>query len=101
MRRVVRHRHRTWMLSMTMASLGWGAWWLALLLRAVAPSVAPGVWPTMWVSCACAAVGFAWGLVTLRAKLAWVALAAIPLCANASLLLLPVILPYAHLDLPE
>lgn len=101
MRRAVRHRHRTWMLSMTMAALGWGAWWLTLLLRAVAPERAPGLWVTVWVSCACAAVGLAWGIVSLRAQLAWVAIACVPLGANGSLLLLPVLLPIADLGLAE
>ena len=82
---------------MTLATLGWGSWWVAALLRALAPAAAPGPWATAWVACAFAAIGLAWGLVTLRAKLAWVAITAVPLFANGSLLLLPALLPFEQL----
>jgi hypothetical protein len=92
-RRVVRRRHRTWMLSMTLATLGWGTVWLTVVLLAVAPAWAPGVGATYTTAGIFALCGIACGLFTIRAKLAWILITLVPLFANGSLLLLPLIVP--------
>jgi hypothetical protein len=90
-KRVVRRRHRTWMLSMTLASLGWGTVWLTVVLMKLLPEWAPGVVPAQWIACSFAFAGFCCGVFTLRAKLAWILITAVPLFANGSLLVLPLI----------
>ncbi|MCB9916674.1 MAG: hypothetical protein H6828_16240 [Planctomycetes bacterium] len=92
-KRAVRRRHRTWMLSMTAASLGWGTVWLTVVLMKVAPGWAPGVTAAEWISSGFALAGLAIGVFTLRAKLAWILITAVPLFANGSLLVLPWIVP--------
>lgn len=83
------------MLSMTLASLGWGVWWFALVLRELAPRFAPSLATIFGVSCSFAALGFLCGLVTLRARLAWALITCVPLFANASLLVLPLVVHHA------
>ena len=78
------------MLSMTLASLGWGAWWVTVILTRFAPEVAPGLRTTSIVSCSFAAAGFLVALWTVRARLAWLLVTLVPLLANASLLLVPI-----------
>lgn len=90
---VVRRRHRTWMLSMTLATLGWGTVWLTVVLLKTAPSWAPHVGTTYVVASIFAFAGLCCGLFTLRAKLAWILITGVPLFANGSLLLLPLIVP--------
>jgi hypothetical protein len=80
------------MLSMTMATLGWGTWWLAVVLWELAPAWAPSLEVTLGVACAFAVVGCGFWLFSLRAKLAWVLITVVPLFANASLLVLPLFL---------
>lgn len=92
-RRVVRRRHRTWMLSMTLATLGWGAVWLTVVLMRIAPGWAPSIGTTYLVAGIFAFAGVCCGLFTLRAKLAWILITGVPLFANGSLLLLPAIVP--------
>ena len=90
MRTVVRRRHRSWMLSMTLASFGWGAWWVAVILTRFAPEVAPGLRTTCIISSAFAAAGFLAALWTIRARLVWILMTLVPLLANGSLLLVPI-----------
>ncbi len=92
-KRVVRRRHRTWMLSMTLASLGWGTAWLTLVLMKLAPGWAPSVEVAEAIASSFAFVGLCIGLFTLRAKLAWILITGVPLLANGSLLILPLIVP--------
>ena len=92
MRTVVRRRHRTWMVSMSLASLGWGCWWIFAFLTHFAPEYAPSVRVVSWVSCGFAAVGLLAGVWTVRAKLAWLLFTLIPLTANGSLLLMPAVM---------
>lgn len=92
-KRVVRRRHRTWMLSMTLASLGWGTVWLTVVLMKLAPEWAPGVGAAEWIASLFALAGLACGVFTLRAKLAWILITGVPLFANGSLLVLPWIVP--------
>ena len=81
------------MLSMTLASLGWGAWWLAVALARFAPDFAPGIVITQAVADGFAIAGLLAGLFTLRAKLAWILITGIPICANAALIVFPFLLP--------
>lgn len=88
-RTYARGRHRRWMLAMTMATLGWGTWWVALLLHHFAPRLRLGLeWPG-GVSLVFALLGLLQVLLAVRAKRSWMLLTLIPLFANASLLLVP------------
>ena len=89
---IVRRRHRTWMLSMCLASLGWGAWWIAILLLRFAPEHAPALRTTALVGGAFALPGLLVAVWTIRAKAAWILITLVPLLANLSLLALPVLI---------
>jgi hypothetical protein len=89
MRTVVRRRHRTWMFSMCMATLGWLPWWTTLFLRRYFPELAPGWGATAWIATPFAVLGFVSAIWCFRAKLAWILFTLVPLFANASLLLMP------------
>lgn len=97
-RTVVRRRHRTWMTSIILATLGWGLWWIALGLHRFWPRFFPGLMPIYLVTCALAAVGLFLAVFTVRARLIWVLLAGVPIMANGSLLLLPLVVDEAVLD---
>lgn len=86
---VVRRRHRTWMFSMSMASLGWAVWWATFVLRRFAPDLAPHLLVTEWLAGACAAVGLLASFWCFRAKLAWLLITSIAVFANGSLLAMP------------
>ncbi len=74
---------------MTLATCGWGTWWLLLLLRRVVPAWnIPLAWPAT-VSTACALMGLLVAILTLRARRSWILFALVPLFANSSLLLVP------------
>jgi len=77
------------MLSMTLASLGWGTWWLVFLLRRVAPEVSVGLAVPSAIATAFAVVGFVVAILTLRARRSWLLFVHIPLLANASLFFMP------------
>lgn len=77
---------------MSLASLGWATWWIALFLLHFAPEFAPGIKTTSILACSFATIGFLFALYSFRAKLAWLLITAIPLFANGSLLLLPVVI---------
>jgi len=81
------------MLSMTLATLGWGSWWLAFLVERLAPGLAPNLGFVYGVAGTFAVLGLLCGAVTLRAKLAWILITGVPLFANASLLMLPCLMP--------
>jgi hypothetical protein len=89
MRTMVRRRHRTWMFSMCMASLGWAIWWVSLLIVRLAPGHAPDFRVTAWSAGAFAAIGFLAALWSFRAKLAWILFMLVPMFANGSLLAVP------------
>ena len=78
---------------MTLATLGWGSWWLAFLIQRLAPDFAPNLSVVYAFSGTFAAVGFLCGLFTLRVKLAWILITGVPLFANATLLMLPFVMP--------
>ena len=77
---------------MTLATLGWGVWWVSVLLHKFVPGLSPGLGATYVVTCALAGVGFCLACFTVRARLIWVLLAGVPMFANGTLLLLPVLL---------
>jgi hypothetical protein len=80
------------MLSMTLASLGWGCWWAALF-AAKFLELTPD---TRWVATGAALFavpGLLVAVVTMRAQKAWLYFAAVPLLANLGLLLLPLVVP--------
>lgn len=77
---------------MILATLGWGVWWTSVLLHKFMPGLSPGLDLTYVVTCGIAGVGFLLALFTIRARLIWVLLAGVPLFANGTLLLVPVML---------
>jgi hypothetical protein len=81
------------MLSMTLASLGWGCWWVAVALARFAPDLAPGIAVTHVLADIFAIAGLLCGLFTLRAKLAWILITGVPICANLALIIFPLMLP--------
>jgi hypothetical protein len=89
---VVRRRHRTWMLSMCLASLGWGVWWIEVFLARVAPEHAPSLRTTALIGGAFALPGLLVAIWTLRAKAAWILITLVPLLANLSLIVLPILI---------
>ena len=89
---VVRRRHRTWMLSMSLASLGWGVWWIEVFLARFAPDYAPSLRTTALLGGACALPGLLVAIWTLRAKAAWILITLVPLLANLSLIVLPIMI---------
>lgn len=91
-RTLVRRRHRSWVHSMTLATLGWGVWWVSILLHKFVPGLSPGLGATYVVTCALAGVGFVLAFFTIRARTIWVLLAGVPIFANGTLLMLPVLL---------
>ena len=85
----MRRRHRTWVGAMTMATLGWGVWWVTVLLSRFAPGIAPSLHLAAWIGGCFAAVGLFLGIFTIRARMIWVLLAGVPIFANGSLLVMP------------
>jgi len=79
------------MLSMMLASLGWGVWWITLALRKFAPQSAPSLETAGWIAAGIAAFGLLVAIWTIRAKAAWILITLIPLFANASLLAMPIL----------
>jgi hypothetical protein len=75
--------------SMTLAALGWGCWWLALLLERYVPDLSPGFLPVAIAGCTFAAGGIALALLTIRATRSWLPFSMVALFANASLFALP------------
>jgi hypothetical protein len=86
---VVRRRHRTWMASMTLATLGAAVWGGALLWRALDPPTGPGLLGTLLASAAFTVPGLILAVLTIRARTVWILLASIPICANGMMIVLP------------
>jgi hypothetical protein len=84
-----RRRHRTWILSMTLATFGAAVWGLSLVWMRVEPESAPSLGAVWMVSAAFTAPGFLLAFLSLRAKTAWLLFASIPLLANGMMLVLP------------
>lgn len=83
----VRRRHKTWMRSMTLATIGWAVVWGALAVAKLGWSA-----PVGWVYglSAVPALGGIWyAFLTIRAHRAWLTMATVALFANGTLLALP------------
>ena len=91
-----RRRHRTWMQSMTLATLGWGVWWVGLFLARFAPWLAPdflsGRSLVTALSTILGGLGLVLAVLTIRATRSWLPFALVAIFANLSLLLLPLLL---------
>ena len=77
------------MLSMSLASLGWGTWWVLLFVRKLfgvrpASLEIPGL-----VSTTFAILGLLVAFWCLRARRSWLLFVMIPVLANGSLLFVP------------
>ncbi len=77
------------MVAMTLATLGWGVWWISLLLLRFWPAYAPSLTTTQSLGFLFAGPGSLAGLLCLRARKSWVLLAGVALFANGSLFLMP------------
>jgi hypothetical protein len=87
--RYARRRHRTWMVSMTLATLAMGVWGIEVVWLKLHPESAPNLSSAFLVASLFAVPGFVLGVLTLRARLAWLVFAIVPLFANGMLLFLP------------
>ena len=87
-RTYARTRHRSWMLSMTFASLGWGTWWVLLLVKKLTGASPDLLIPSI-LSTIFAILGLLVAVVTLRGRRSWLLFVTIPVLANASLFFLP------------
>lgn len=91
-----RRRHRTWMQATTLATLGWGVWWVGLFLARFAPWLAPdwlsGRTLVTALSSVLGGLGLLLALFTVRANRSWLPFALVAIFANLSLLLLPLLL---------
>jgi hypothetical protein len=94
---LTRRRHRTWMLSMTFATLGAAVWGADLLWMRVEPESAPSLLTTYLISSAFTVPGALLAFLTLRARTAWLLFTLVPLAANGMML----VLPYVALKLRE
>jgi hypothetical protein len=78
------------MVSMCFATLGWGVWWVVLVVAKLWPEGGDAMAVTASVvSDLCALLGLFLAAVTLRARRTWILFVMIPLFANASLLAMP------------
>lgn len=77
---------------MTLASLGWGTWWVLLFLHRFRPGWVPEE-PSVpaVISTTFAIAGLLVALFTLRAQRSWLYFVMIPLMANTSLLFVPLL----------
>ena len=91
-RRYATGRRRMWMISMALATLGWGCWWGALFVAKFTEMVPDARW--VGTSAALFAVpGFLMAILTVRAQSTWMLFAGVALLANVGLLLLPLVVP--------
>ena len=74
---------------MTLASLGWVTWWIVAFVHKLGPGLEIKLLLPSVLSTAFASLGLMQALLTIRAGRSWLAFAAVPLLANASLLLVP------------
>jgi hypothetical protein len=86
------------MTSMTLASAAWGCWWLDLVALRFLPDVVPSFAVVSTVASLLAAGGLATAVWAVRgSSRVWLALALIPVLANASLLAVPFLIDEAGL----
>tara|TARA_R110002072_G_scaffold210591_4_gene368209 strand:- start:2883 stop:3197 length:315 start_codon:yes stop_codon:yes gene_type:complete len=76
---------------MVLATGGWGTWWLWVALTKWAPGLAPPLVVVYALTCGMATVGAALAFFTIRARKAWILLAAVPFLANLSLASIPLL----------
>jgi len=76
---------------MSLATLGWGLWWIALGVRRWLPGFFPGLTWVWAITGVIALIGLVLAVFTIRARLIWVLLAGVPVFANGTLLLLPLV----------
>lgn len=74
---------------MTLATCAMGVWGLTVLTLRYAPERAPSFAAVFLLAALFAVPGFLLGLLTVRAKRAWLMLALVPLFANGMLIVLP------------
>jgi uncharacterized membrane protein len=91
-RTVVRRRHRTWMLSMTLATIGWAGWWYTAFTYKLVPWLSPHPRFAAWFGGALALLGLLAAAWSIRARRAWLLLTVVPLFANLTLLFFPLVL---------
>lgn len=81
---------------MTLASCGWGVWWVGVFLAHFWPDLSPGFISgralITAVSLAFAVPGLLLALLTLRARRSWLPFAFVAILANLALLSLPFLL---------
>jgi hypothetical protein len=77
------------MISMTFASLGWASWWVTAALLHWKPSWAPSIDVTDQLAITFALLGFIAALLSVRARMGWLIVVAVPLVSNLSVLLIP------------
>jgi hypothetical protein len=77
------------MMSMCLATMGWGSWWVTVFLMRYFPGHAPALETTKWFAGTFAFFGFLVAVFTIRARSAWLIFTLVPLLANASLFLVP------------
>ena len=87
--RSVRNRHRTWMVSMSLATAAMAVWGVALLLLDFAPAWAPSWGFAVALSSVFAVPGLFLAVLTVRAKRSWFLVAMVPVVANGMALVLP------------
>jgi len=90
-RAYARHRHRTWMRSMLLATTGWSVWWLHVLLLRFQPELAPPHNLCALLGALFGGPGLLLAVWTLRAQASWLMFTAAPIFANGSLLVFPLL----------
>jgi hypothetical protein len=77
------------MVSMTFASLGWGTWWVTAAFLHFKPRWAPSIGLTDVLMLTFATFGFLAAVLTIRARMSWMAVTLVPMLANLSVILIP------------
>ncbi|QDU84098.1 hypothetical protein Pla163_12010 [Planctomycetes bacterium Pla163] len=85
------------MVSMSCATFAWGCWWTDLVMQRFVPDLLPSIALVATIASLFAGVGLICGFLCLRGKnRLWLAIAVIPILANASLLATPFLLGSTH-----
>lgn len=89
---VARRRHRTWMMSMILATAGLAVWGATVVWMRADRASAPSLETAFLVSSLFSLPGWILGMLTIRAKRSWFLFALVPIAFNTMLLALPWIL---------
>lgn len=89
---VTRRRHRTWVMSTTLATLGFAVWGAIVVWMRIDRASAPSLESAFLASSCFTLPGLVLGVLTIRAKVSWLLFALVPIALNAMLLVLPWIL---------